>query len=78
MNRDQVLDLCYSADTLADVSRARRARADWLANHPDDYTVLDAGSTLFLLEEAIKMACAEDEFSSLPVPAYASGKSPEH
>lgn len=72
MNRDQVLDLCYSADTLAEISRARKARAEWLTNHPDDYTVLDAGSMLSMLEEAIELTCAEDKFSLLPSPEPAA------
>src|SRR5579872_355920 len=44
--RRRVLDLCYSAQTLADVRAAEEARAAYLARHAEDGEVLDMGEML--------------------------------
>ena len=54
--REPLLDAVRHAmfhGELAEVQDVLRRMADWLAEHPEDYAIWDAGSDLTRLEEAI-------------------------
>ena len=52
MNREQVLDILYSARTSEQIERAKKLRSDYLKSHPDDEEVIEVGEMLTTLEFA--------------------------
>ena len=56
--REPVLEAIRDAmfhGELADVQKALELSSEWLAQHPEDFAVLDAGSDLTRLEQAMLM-----------------------
>ena len=50
MNREQVLDILYSARTPEQIERAKELRSDYLNSHPEDEEVIEVGEMLTTLE----------------------------
>jgi hypothetical protein len=55
MNREQILDLCYSAQTLSEIEAAREARCLYLHQCADDQEILELGEMLLMIEDALKI-----------------------
>lgn len=53
MYREEVLRLCYAARSRPSLLVAREARAAYLLEHADDDEILDLGSMLSRLEDAV-------------------------
>lgn len=68
MEREQVLKMCCSANTLAEVNAAWEARSHWLQTHPNDWGIVDVGEMLSMLEDAIKMTDDEEETIGTDIP----------
>ena len=66
MTRSEVLDLCYYCHSLTEIEMAWKARSLWLKDHPDDWEVLEIGSMLSRLEDAIKITDAEGTYTPAP------------
>lgn len=66
MTRQEILNLCCKAHTIAEIRSAQEARSCWLADHPEDTAVRDMGELLAMLEEGfILESRASEALSSL-------------
>ena len=59
MIRQKVVDQILRAKNIEQVRAARLARATYLHEHPDDWEILEYGSMLSRLEEALQVTETE-------------------
>ena len=65
MTQDQVLDLMLGAMDKKQVRAAWSAARAYLKDHPDDETILTAGESLAMLEDALNNPDPEEETANV-------------
>ena len=71
MNREDILDLCYSVQTLSDIAVAKEARSSYLHQYPNDKEVFELGEMLAMIEDALQLMIEDIAVHDKPVATVA-------